>query len=119
MAPRYIDITLDKPRRLRFDVNALDALESALGEPLGRMIGLLAQGSIRALKLAIWQGLRHEDRMLTPDRAGNLVQDWFDAGRELGDLNDVVIEAIYASGVVKRPEEEPTASDPPKEPATA
>lgn len=110
-APRYIDIDLDKPRKLRFDVNALDDLERALGEPLGRMIALIGQGSIRSLRLAVLFGLKHEDKNLTADRVGNLIQDWFDSGRELGDLNDLVIDAIYASGVVRRPEEAP-APDP-------
>ena len=94
MAPRYIDVSLDKPRKLRFDVNALDALERATGAPLGEMIGLLARGSMRCLKLSIWQGLRHEDLKLSPDRVGELIQRYLEAGGSAGDLNDLVIEGI-------------------------
>jgi hypothetical protein len=112
LSTRSVDITLDKPRRIRFDVNALDTLDQALGGmPLMEMIRLLSQGSVRASKLALWVGLRHEDRNLTPDRVGNMMQEHLDDGGELGELNDKVMEALYGSGIIRRPEE-PAPQDP-------
>lgn len=109
-APRYIDVTFDKPRKLRFDVNALDDLERLLGGvALGEIFGLLARGSVHALKLAVWQGLRHEDRNLTADKAGKLIQEYFDKGGRMADLSDQVVDAIYASGILRRPEEDAPA----------
>jgi hypothetical protein len=112
LSTRSVDITLDKPRRIRFDVNALDSLEQVLGGmPIGEMIGKMARASVHVAKMALWQGLRHEDRNLTLDRVGNMIQGYLDAGGEIGDLNDKLFEALYGSGVIRRPEE-PAPQDP-------
>lgn len=110
---RYIDITLDKPRKLRFDINALDGLEQALNLPLGAILGLFRQGSIRAAKVAAWFGLRHEDKNLTEQKVGVILQDYLDGGGTIPELHNLIIDAIFASGVVKRDEEDPSSDPPP------
>lgn len=110
---RYIDVELDKPRTLRFDINGLDALERHLGgKPLVEILDLFQRASVTALKIALWQALRHEDKNLTLDKVGVLMQDFLDSGHELHELRDLLMDALYASGIAKR-DEEAAPPDPP------
>lgn len=112
--PRYLDIELDHPRRLRYDVNALDQLERVMdGAALVDILTAFERASVRALKLALWVGLKHEDKNLTLERTGVLMQDWFDQGHALPDLRDLIRDAIYASGIARKDTEE-TPPDPPR-----
>ena len=61
-------VTLDKPRTLRLDYNAMCAAEGVLGRTVIRQeVGL---SEIRAI---MWAGLKHEDRALTLERVGELL----------------------------------------------
>lgn len=100
---RYIDVTLDKPRKLRFDVNALSTLEKALTVPLGEIVVQLRRVSVSTLITCIQVGLLHEERNITPDRVGNMIQAFFDRDPEndFEALARLVSDALEASGVVK------------------
>ena len=114
---RGIDITLDKPRRMRFDINALDRLEQILDLPLVQVLDRFQWGSIRAIKAAVWVALLHEDRNLTLDRVGHLLQAWFDADHQIPELRDLLMEAIWASGIVRK-DAEASPDPPPTSPET-
>ncbi|SMO48822.1 gene transfer agent family protein [Melghirimyces algeriensis] len=68
----YVQIELDRPRRLKYDMNALTELEDALDRPVTQLndqsIG------IKELRALLWAGLIHEDRELTLEGAGELVE---------------------------------------------
>lgn len=68
----YIDIELDKPRRLKFDMNALAELEDVIGKPVSQLnqdtVG------IKELRAMVWAGLLHEEPKLTIKGAGDLIQ---------------------------------------------
>lgn len=116
---RSVEITLDKPRHLRFTINALEQLEATLGDmPLRDVIGQLNRAGIRVTRQALWAGLRHEDRKLTPDRVGELMDAFFEAGGDLTDLYRAIDEAIMASGVFGSQKPEGNEENPPKEAAT-
>lgn len=74
---RAVPITLDKPRNLRYDLNAI----ALIGEKLNLTIrlahlqeDLFQQGfPLRALRTVIWAGLLHEDSSLTEEFVGGLV----------------------------------------------
>jgi len=65
-------------KHLRYDFNALVALEDQLGIPISD-IGNMMAGSVKLgdLRSLIWAGLIHEDKSLTPADVG----EWLDFGQ--------------------------------------
>ena len=63
-------INLDKPRSLRFDLNAMAAYEDATGKSAFAIGDNISATSIRAL---LWASLIHEDKTLTLEQVGSLI----------------------------------------------
>jgi hypothetical protein len=63
-------IDLDKPRSLRFDLNAMAAYEDATGKSAFAIGDNISATSIRAL---LWACLIHEDDTLTIEQVGRLI----------------------------------------------
>jgi hypothetical protein len=78
-----MQITLDKPRNLRFNVNSLAWLEEALCEPgqsggtfLAQFLETLKAGQFpgfRTMRALLWACLRQDDKTLTLEQAGELL----------------------------------------------
>jgi hypothetical protein len=102
----YTEIVLDKPRRIRFDIAAVRDLEAALGQPLGVIWQQLGQMGINALCLALWAGLKHEDKGLTQNLTVKLVERHIANGGKLKPIITAVTEAFEASDVFKSIDEE-------------
>jgi hypothetical protein len=101
MALTHVDITLDKPRRLRFDINALIDIENVSGgKSIQQVLGNMGIGTIRLL---MWAGLKHDDRRLTQEKTGELLQEHLDAGGDIVSLVDILTEAMDVSGVFGKP----------------
>ncbi len=98
----YVNIELDKPRRIRFDINALSDAEEALGMGLGAL--MQSQMGIRVIRALLWAGLRWEDRGLTLERTGTLIQQYIESGDTLEDLGEKLTQALVASGLFGKPE---------------
>lgn len=102
-----------RSRRLRFDMNALAELEGVLGRSVAEVLSgdgqALGFASMRAL---MWAGLRHEDRGITLERAGQMMQSAIESGMSLSDLLEKISEAITSCGVFGGSTEE-TPADPP------
>jgi len=91
MPKKSVPITLGgKTRHLRYDFNALVALEKELGLPISD-IGNLAAGSVSLsdLRAFIWASLLHENKDLTPEEVG----EWLDFS-VVGEIADKVSEAF-------------------------
>ena len=104
-----VAITLDKPRRVLFDLNALAALEEQTGKNM-----LSAEGwaqfqqfddkgeplpiTATAARLVLWAGLLHEDPELTVQDVGKLIRE-----DNLAAIETVIAAATTAS----LPEPEP------------
>lgn len=95
----YVNIELDKPRRIRFDTNALCDAEEALGVGIGAMLN--QQVGFRVIRALLWAGLRWEDRGLTLERTGVLMQRYIEAGGTVESLAEAVTQALLASGLFK------------------
>ena len=98
MPMKTVPIELDKPRRLRFDVNALADAEQSLGMGLGKILG--EEASFWLIRTLLWAGLKWEDRRLTPEKAGAILTEYL--SEKDGDLEAVattVMEAVMASGL--------------------
>lgn len=98
---RSIEITLDRPRQLRFNMRALRALEldvrRELGLPLQEAMGRWFSVTARLLVL---HGLKHEDPKLTLDRAEGLLQNVIDRGGDVSDIYVAAARALRLSGVL-------------------
>ena len=67
---------LDKERTLRYGVNALARIEESIGKPI---MGLdLEHLGIKELLAIVHAGLYHEDKSLTVEQVGNLIDDYSD-----------------------------------------
>lgn len=73
---KIVTIQTDKERHIKFGMNAFIRLERELGRPMTQLGDELSMEDLRTM---FWIGLLWEDKKLTPDK--------------VGDLMDVVIEA--------------------------
>ena len=96
---RGIDIELDKPRKLRYDFNAVADLEDKGGLGIGAMFTEERIG-FSSIRLLLWGGLKWEDKGLTLDRAGNMIQAYIEGGNDLADLMTKITEALTLSGIL-------------------
>lgn len=95
-----VEIVLDKPRRLRFDLPAVEDLEHAYGDkPVGQLVTDIANFSITGIKLALWAGLKHEDKALTPNLVRKMMTTHIESGKAISDLVEPLNRAILASGM--------------------
>jgi hypothetical protein len=114
-----VSIDFDKPRQLRFDLAAIRDLEAAMGgEPLGVVVDRLANLGVNALILALWAGLKHEDRALTPHLVTVRLETYLKNGRTLRALADGINDALEECGLFKAAVDE-TADPSPPTPAAA
>ncbi len=98
----YVNIELDKPRRIRFDTNALCDAEEALGVGIGAMLN--QQVGFRVIRALLWAGLKWEDRGLTLERTGTLIQKYLENGGDLGALGETLTRALMVSGLFESSE---------------
>lgn len=83
----YVDIVLDKPRKLRFTTNAIAELEDVLGQPITKLDE--ESLGVKTLRALLWAGLLHENRDLTIEEAGDLMDH-----ANLEDIATKVMEAL-------------------------
>ena len=67
-----VSVVLDRPRSLKYDLNAFAALEDHFGN-VEKAFATLQQGSLKAARTLLWVGLLHEDDALTERQAGAMV----------------------------------------------
>ncbi|OGO04005.1 MAG: hypothetical protein A2Y91_03510 [Chloroflexi bacterium RBG_13_54_8] len=70
MKDEYVEVELDKPRRLRLDLNAMSDFEKATGKNFSAIGKEPSATDIRAL---LWACLKHEDERMTPHDIGKLI----------------------------------------------
>lgn len=111
MSLNYAEIDLDKPRKLLFRIQDLRDLclrvGRASGGPAVAMLDLLdklGKMDLDTVLTALFMGLRHEDKRLTPEKVTDLVQTFVDTQGSMADLLNALNEAIEKSGVIRRRE---------------
>jgi hypothetical protein len=67
-----VPITLDRKRKLRYDLNALEVIEELYGDIMTALEDL-DKRKIKAFKTILYAGLIHEDESLTLDGIGKMV----------------------------------------------
>ena len=86
----FVEINLDKPRRLRYTINALVALEEKLGKPISAIDR--TKIGIKEFRLLLWAGLIHEDPNLTEEKVGELMDE-----ADINYIAEKINEAIQIS----------------------
>lgn len=114
---QYLEVDLDKVRKLRFTVVAIRDAGRRLGAngvpaSLGDLLARLGVADVDALHVLLWYGLRHEDRRLALEDIERIVQDQVDRGRSVPKLCNLVAEGLAASGIVTAPGDEGNARTP-------
>lgn len=93
-------VVLDKPRTLRFTIDAVARMEAEEGVGLDELWA--RKQRIVALVALLYHGLRHEDATLTKTRVIKLLDRYVEAGHDITTLHETVLEALFASGVYGR-----------------
>lgn len=88
---KKVYIELDKQREIKFNMNALATLEQSYGS-FKKAMEALQDSSIVAMRALLQAGLRHEDKSLTLEQVGDLV----DMGN-IGNVTEKIMEAFKVS----------------------
>ena len=83
-----VPLELDKPRTLKFDLNAFAELEDKYGN-MEQAFFAMQSGSMKAARTLLWAGLLHEDEKLTERQVGRMV-----TLENLGVVMDTISEAL-------------------------
>ncbi len=103
----YVEIELDKPRKLRFTIPALRDLERRRGGEAVSVTEMKARNmSVDALIDLTWAGLKNEDQQITADKVSLLIQKhWIEKGKSFLDLYAEVQKGLKQSGIFSAPGE--------------
>jgi hypothetical protein len=110
----YVDVTLDKQRKIRYGIRELRDLERVLGKPVGEVLADFAKLGADSLAAVLWAGLKHEDKRLSIDAALDLIDAYLTNGGELGDLRAAINEALVLSGYFGKKAKEQVEADRPQ-----
>lgn len=91
-----ITITLDKPRTLRYGMNALAKIEDITGKTLMSLD--LNNVGIKDLLAIVYAGLCHEDKSLTIEQVGDIIDEYSDLNQIAEKVGDALTVAF---GTVK------------------
>lgn len=98
-----VEFTLDKPRRIKFTLAELKALEQRLGKPMGDIVADMTRLSVNTMQQVLFAGLRATDNRLRFEDLERMLIDFVEGGK--GTLNDVLYvlnEALMDSGYFGR-----------------
>jgi hypothetical protein len=71
---KSVPIVLDKPRTLKFDLNAFIELEDLYGSIEAALEAMQSgKNQIKAIRAVLWAGLLHEEETLTPKQVGTMI----------------------------------------------
>jgi hypothetical protein len=71
---KSVMIQLDKIRNLRYGMNALVTIEELTGKSITKID--LSDISMKDLRTILFAGLYHEDKELTPEKVGDLLDEY-------------------------------------------
>lgn len=104
MAKPFVTIKLDKPRKLRYTINAMATLEDLTGKPFASFVaGFNDEGfSFKDLRALVWAGLIDEDPSLTPEDVGNLLDKAQDLTEVLAKVGEALETAVGGQKKVEK-----------------
>ena len=70
--PKTVKLKLDKERSLRYNLNALALIEERYGD-IQKAVVEAQNGKVTIVRTLLWAGLVHEDKDLTEEQVGEMV----------------------------------------------
>lgn len=96
-----VTINLDRPRTLRYGMNALATIEDITGKSILTLD--LNNVGVKDLLAIVYGGLYHEDKTLTIEKVGELIDDFSDLTEIAEKLGEALTEA-FGKGQAGNPE---------------
>lgn len=90
---------------LRYDLNSICEFEDKSGKGLFAMLNENNLG-FNLIRLLVWAGLRHKNKMLTVEIVGLWLNDSFKNGLAFDDVFQKVMKSLQDSGLIGKLEEE-------------
>lgn len=87
-----VTINLDRPRTLRYGMNALATIEDITGKSILSLD--LNNVGVRDLLAIVYGGLYHEDKKLTIEKVGELIDDYSDLTEIAEKIGEALTEAF-------------------------
>ena len=100
---KYVDVVLDKPRRLLYNLNAMAAYERETGKNF--MAISEEKMSATIVRAILWAGLVHEDKDLTVEQVGEMM-----STDNMLAIQEKVLLAMTANAPVAKAPAEPAES---------
>lgn len=97
MSGGEVSLVLDRPRHLRFDINAICDAEENLGLGFQTLLAPERVG-LYTIRIMLWAGLKWEDRGLTKDQAGKLLEEYMEKGNDPDELAQKIRSAVMKAG---------------------
>lgn len=144
MAVNTVEIQLDRPRQLLFNHNALADLDMVFLRDFGKSVFQVFVGfekaaaaiqdigednvgammehlppemiSFAGMRIFMWAGLKHEDKTLSVERTGELMDKAAENGTDMNTIMAVILSAVMKSSVFSGKKED--AAQPVGKPAT-
>ena len=98
-----ITINLDKPRTLRYGMNALAKIEDLTGKSILSLD--LNKLGIKDLLAIVYGGLYHEDKTLTIQKVGDLIDEYSNLNEVAEKLGDALTAAFGGENTEQTPGE--------------
>lgn len=95
-----VTINLDKPRTLRYGINALAKIEDLTGKPLSKLD--LTQVGIKDILIITYAGLAHEDKDLTIEKVGDLIDEHSDITEVATCVGEALTQAFGNDKAIKQ-----------------
>ena len=70
---KYVEIALDKPRRLLLDFNAMSKFEDVTGKSFFEWTQNMSRMTAKEFRAFLWACLAHEDSELTVEQVGGMI----------------------------------------------
>lgn len=70
--PKPVKVMLDRERTLRYTLNALALIEDRCGD-IQKAAAEAQSGKVSVIRTVLWAGLVHEDKDLTEEQVGDMV----------------------------------------------
>lgn len=82
------------------------------GQPLGLVVQQLSQLGVTAITMALWAGLKHEDKALTPSLVTKMLESYIAQGKSMRVLGRALNDAIEETGLFRTADEEAEGNAP-------
>ncbi len=103
---KKVQVELDRPRTIKFDLNSFIELEELYGS-INNALKEMEKGSVKAVRAVLWAGLIHEDEKLTLKQVGAMVD-----FENLSRITEALTRAIGDSLSEKEQEREEDSENP-------